>query len=118
MKSTTIYGIVAVTGIGMIPVVAESIIFGKDHVLTELDQEFQAVYEACVTTLRQVGELSNENKENGIIKGKASGCSINIKLTKTKQGKTQITLSARKLLLPKQKIADGILHEITQNLKN
>ncbi len=84
MKSTTIYGIVAVTGIGMIPAAAESIIFGKDHVLTELDQEFQAVYEACVTTLRQVGELSKENKENGIIKGKASGCSINIMLTKTK----------------------------------
>ncbi len=117
LKSTAIYGIAAVTGIGMIPIAAESILFGKGYALTELDQNFQIVYEACVTTLRKVGEVSNENKEDWIIKGEASGCNISIKLTTTKDGKTQIKVSARKLLLPKQKIAGGILHEITQNLK-
>ncbi len=117
LKSSAIYGIAAVTGIGMIPLAAESILFGKDYALTEFDQGFQAVYEACVTTLRKVGEVSKENKDDGIIKGKAGDCSISIELTKTKNGKPQIKVSARKLLLPKQKIAGGILHEITQNLK-
>jgi len=117
LKSSAIYGIAAATGIGIVPVVAGSILFGKDHALAELDQELQAVYEACVATLRKVGRLSKDNKEKGIIKGKASGCNISIKLTKTQHDKTKIKVSARKLLLPKPKIAGGILHEITQNLK-
>ncbi len=117
LKSTAMYGIAAMTGIGMIPVAAESILFGKGSALTELDQDIQTVYETSVTTLRKVGEVGKENKENRTIKGKASGCNINIKLTATKDGKTQIKVSAKKLLVPKQKIAGGILHEITQNLK-
>lgn len=117
LKSAAIYGIAAVTGIGMIPVSAGTILFGKDHALTELDQDFDAVYEACVTALMKVGEVSKENKEKEIIEGKASGCSISIELTKTKHGKTQVKVSARKLFWPKPKIAGGILHEITQNLK-
>jgi len=117
LKSSAIYGIAAITGIGTIPVAAGTILFGKDHALAELDQDFQAVHEACVATLRKLGEVGKENKESGIIKGKASGCSISIELTKTKQGKTQVKVSARKLFWPKPKIAGGILHELTQNLK-
>ncbi len=117
LKSTATYGIAAATGVGIIPLTAGSILFGKDHALTELDQDLQTVYETGVTTLRKVGEVSKENRKNWIIKGKASGCSISIKLTKTEHGKTKINVSARKLLLPKPKIAGGILHEITQNLK-
>ena len=118
LKSAAIYGIASITGIGMIPVAAGAILFGKDHALTELDQDSRVVYEACVATLRKLGEVSRENKENGIIKGKASGCSISIELTKTKHEKIQVKVSARKLLWPKPKIAGGILHEITQNLKD
>ncbi|MCR4288930.1 MAG: DUF3568 domain-containing protein [Candidatus Scalindua sp.] len=89
LQSAAIYGITAITGIGMIPVAAGAILFGKDHALAELDQDSQAVYDACTATLRKLGEVSKENKENGIIKGKASGCSISIELTKTKQNKTK-----------------------------
>ncbi len=117
LKSTAMYGIVAATGVGMIPLTAGSILFGKDHALIELDQDLQAVYETCVTTLREVGEVSKENREGWIIKGKASGCKISIKLTKTEHGKTEVKVDVRKLLLPKPKIAGGILHEIIQNLK-
>lgn len=116
LKSTAMYGIAAATGVGMIPLTAGSILFGKNHALTELDQDLQTVYKTCVTTLREVGKVSKENEENWIIKGKASGCNISIKLTKTKDGKTEAKVSARKLMLPKPKIAGGILHEITQNL--
>ncbi|KHE91829.1 MAG: DUF3568 family protein [Candidatus Scalindua rubra] len=114
LKSSAIYGIAAITGIGTIPVAAGAILFGKDHAIAEFDQDFQTVYDACIATLRKLGEVS---KENGIIKGKASGCSISIELTKTKQDKTQVKVSGRKLFWPKPKIAGGILHEITQNLK-
>ncbi len=117
LKSTAMYGFAAATGVGMIPLTAGSIFFGKNHAFTELDQDLQAVYKTCVTTLRKVGEVSKEDKENWIIKGKASGCNINIKLTKTEHGKTEAKVTAKKLLLPKPKIASGILHEITQNLK-
>lgn len=117
LKSTAMYSIAAATGIGLVPMTAGSILFGKNHALTELDQDLQTVYETCITTLREVGEVNKEDKERWIIKGKASGCSIGIKLTKTEHGKTQIKVSAKKLLLPKPKIAGGILHEITQNLK-
>ncbi|MBC8549066.1 MAG: hypothetical protein H8D23_05390 [Candidatus Brocadiales bacterium] len=117
LKSAAIYGIAAITGIGTIPVSAGVILFGKDHALAELDQDSQTVYDACIATLRKLGEVSEENKENGIIKGKASGCSISIELTKTKQDKAQVKVSARKLFWPKPQIAGGILHEIAQNLK-
>jgi len=117
LKSGTIYGVAAATGIGMVPLATKSILFGKDYALTELDQNLQEVYETCVATLKKIGEVSKENKEKGIIKGKASGCGISIKLTQTKQDKTQIKVSARKRLLSKPETAGGILHEITKNLK-
>ncbi len=117
LKSAAMYGIAAATGIGLVPMTAGSILFGKNHAFTELNQDLQEVYETCVISLKEVGEVSKENKENWIINGKASGCSISIKLTKTKQGKTEIKVTAKKLLLPKPKIAGGILHEITENLK-
>ncbi len=117
LKNAAMYGIAGMTGIGMIPLTAGSILFGKDHAIIELDQDFQAVYETCVITLSKVGKISKENKENRTIKGKASGCSISIELTRTKHGKTEVKVSARKLLIPKPKIAGGILHEITQDLK-
>ncbi len=118
LKSAAIYGIAAVTGVGIIPVTAGSILFGKDHAIIELDQGFQAVYEASVATLEKVGKISKENKDNRTIEGKASGCNISIELTITSHDKTEVKVSARKLLLPKPKIAGGILHEITQSIKN
>ena len=117
VKSTTVYSVAAVTGVGMIPLATGSMLFGKDHASIELDQGLQAVYETCITTIREVGEVSKEDREHWIVKGKASGCRINIKLKKTEHGKTETKVTARKLLLPKPKIAGGILHEITQNLK-
>ncbi len=117
LKSTAMYGIAAATGIGLVPMTAGSILFGKNHALTELDQDLKTVYETCVATLREVGGVSKEDRESWTIKGKASGCTISIKLTKAKDGKTEAKVSAKKLLLPKPKIAGGILHEITENLK-
>ncbi len=117
LKSTAMYSIAAATGVGMIPLTTGSILFGKDHAVVELDQDIQAVYETCITTIREVGEVGKEDREHWVIKGKASGCSIKIKLKKTEHGKIEAKVTARKLLLPKPKIAGGILHEITQNLK-
>ncbi|MCP4255230.1 MAG: hypothetical protein GY775_17845 [Candidatus Scalindua sp.] len=117
LKSTAMYGIAAATGIGLVPVTAGSIISGNNHAITEFDQDLQAVYETCVATLKEVGEVSNENRENWTVKGKASGCSISIKLTKTEHGKTEVKVTAKKKIFPKPKIAGGILHEITENLK-
>lgn len=117
LKSTVMYSVAASTGVGMIPLTTGSILFGKDHAAIELDQSLQAVYETCIATIREVGEVSKEDREHWVIKGEASGCSIKIKLKKTEHGKTEVKVTARKLLLPKPKIAGGILHEITQNLK-
>ncbi len=117
IQAAAIYSAAAMTGIGAVPVVARAILFGKDSAEAVYHKGFDAVYNACLTVLKNGGTLTTENRSNGMIKGEVSSSSITIQVEKTPDRTVKVIVSARKMMLPKPETAAGVLYQISERLK-
>ncbi|MCD4779663.1 MAG: AsmA family protein [Candidatus Omnitrophica bacterium] len=121
MKGTTIrgakiYAIAMFTGVGFLPAVGANVLFSEDSARALFHESVDTVYETAVSTIRSMGQLKSENREKGVVRGNVQGASIAIKI-REKEGQPELTVSARKMMLPKPKIAQGVLYEIQNALK-
>ncbi|MBN1521547.1 MAG: AsmA family protein [Candidatus Aureabacteria bacterium] len=116
IKGAAIYGAATVLGVGLLPVGAAAVLIKKDSASAYFVEDFEHVYSAAITVLKTMGEVSEQNRQEGVIRGKASGCKVTIEIS-ADYDKTGITVSARKMLLPQPEIAGGILHEISRLLE-
>ena len=117
IKGAAIYGAAALTGVGLVPVVAGSILLGKDNVEKEFGGGYPRVYDACLAVLQQGGSVKSEDRGGGMITGEVPGGSVTIRLEKDSGGKVKVTVSARKMMLPKPDVAGGVLYQISERLK-
>ena len=93
------------------------VLMSKDSSDQEFGIDYDKVYAACVEVLQNMGEISKEDKESGVISGKVKGSNISIKIERKDSGKTHVEISARKYMIPKPEIAGGLLYEISNKLK-
>ncbi|MBU1125926.1 MAG: hypothetical protein KKC84_07855, partial [Candidatus Omnitrophica bacterium] len=63
------------------------------------------------------GEIRRENKRGGIINAEVQGAGVVLKFKALTPKTTQLTISARKFMLPKRAIASGILYQIAQEMQ-
>jgi uncharacterized protein involved in outer membrane biogenesis len=117
IKGAKIYGVTAILGTALLPVGVAAVLIGKDSYQADFALAYDKVYSTSVKVVKQMGKLTKEDKNKGVIKGKVSGSNITVKLERKTQKSVQVTVSARKLLIPKPKVAGGVLHEITEKLK-
>ena len=117
IKGAGIYGAAALTGIALLPVAAGTTIFGKDHVQEDINAPIDLVYTLSLGILKKSGKVNKEDMANGIIDAEVSGASVALKLKQISSRVTQVTISARKALLPKPEIAGGILYQIKEKIK-
>ena len=101
----------------MLPVGVAAVLIGKDSYQADFALAYDKIYNTSIKVVKQMGELTKEDSSKGVIKGKVSGSNITVKLERKTQKSIQVTVSARKLLIPKPKVAGGVLHEITEKLK-
>jgi hypothetical protein len=121
IKGAKTYGATAVlgtvVGVTFLPVSVAAVLIGKDSYQADFDLAYDKIYNTSIKVVKQMGELTKEDSGKGIIKGKVSGSNITVKLERKTQKSIQVTVSAKKLLIPKPKVAGGVLHEITEKLK-
>jgi len=117
MTGAKIYAAAAILGVGFLPAGIAGVLIAKDSGVREFNSELTKVYEAVLKTIQESGELKSENRESGIIKAKIDGADIAIVLRVIEEQKTEVTVSARKMMLPKPKIANGILYQISEIVK-
>lgn len=117
IKGAAIYGVATLLGTAVLPVGVASVFVGKDSAQSELKIDYDTAFDAALSILKDRGKVSKDNKESGVIKGTSSGCKIAIKVERSENNAVKITVSARKMLLPKPKIAGGILHSIEETLE-
>jgi len=120
INGAKIYGlssIASLAGVGFLPAGVATLLVSKDHSLEEFDVSFNEAYQASLAVVKEQGKLEKENFKKGTIKGKIDGYDIAISVKEGGEKKTSVTVSARKLLLPKPKIAAGIIHQIFVKLK-
>jgi len=116
IKDAEIYGVVALAGVAMLPVAVVATFTAKDSVEQIIDASFEKVYTKSLEQLKLMGTITDQDVSSGVIKANVHGSKVALKLKKTDNNKTKITISARKYLLPQPDIAGGVLFQILQKL--
>ncbi|MBM3244172.1 MAG: hypothetical protein FJZ15_00045 [Candidatus Omnitrophica bacterium] len=116
IKSAGIYGVASFTGVAFAPVAAAFIFTSKDYTEMKFYSSSDKVFDAALSAIKTLGEVSNADKKTGIITGKIRDADIKLELKKG-NGKTDVKATARKLLFPSPQISGGLIYEISQILK-
>ena len=124
IEGMAVFGLVAVAGSAVagpviIPVgIAAIVLSGKDSYTVIVEEAHDDVYDACMKSAKEMGENISESEPPGVIRVKVPGASVMIKIVKQNNKETKLTVSARKLMMSKPRIAAGALCNIYQNLKS
>ncbi len=117
IKGAEIYGVAAVLGVAALPVGVASVFISRDSAKADFQTSHERAYKVSLETMDELGDIIKSDEQAGYIKGQIHGIEVVIKISKNTEKKIDIAVSARKYMLPKPKIAEGVLYEITQNLK-
>ena len=64
-----------------------------------------------------MGNITSKDSKNNLIEAKIDGASVSVRIEKGEEKNSKVTISARKYMIPKKKIAEGVLFELKNNLK-
>jgi uncharacterized protein involved in outer membrane biogenesis len=116
IKGAQIYGVAMLAGTAILPAALAATFISKDHATADFSSSPNHTYEASLEALRFLGKVIKEYKDKKTIEGDVDGTQINIKIKENKDKKTNISVTARKHLLPKPEVAGGVLYIIDQKI--
>ncbi len=116
IQGAAIYGVSALAGMAILPVAVIATFTSKDSAEYDFSSELEQVYEISRETVQKMGKIVNFNKSQGLITGEVNGAQVTLKVQK-KQNKVNLSVSARKYLLPKPEIASGIIYTVLERIK-
>ena len=116
IKGAKIYAAATVLGAAFLPAGVVGVLVGKDSSTAEYKADYDELYDVSLSVINEIGELKNEDRGKGVIKAKVNGSDVAIKMEKTPEQKIQVTISARKLMLPKPEVAGGIQYRISERM--
>lgn len=116
-KGAALYGATAIAGAAVLPVGVTAVLVGKDSSAAEFPVSAEKAFAMSKEVLAAMGQVTMEDSGTGVLKARVQGCDVALKVVAQQAGGVQVTVSARKLLIPKPEIAGGVLHEITQKLQ-
>lgn len=114
IKGAKIYGVATVLGAGFLPAGIAGTLLGKDSARTEFGVSFDRVYQSALDILRENGTITGTSRTDGMIKADVNGHNVTAKITKLEQGKTEVVITARKFLIPRPELVQGILYQIQE----
>lgn len=117
LKSAGIYAAATILGVGFLPAGVAGVLISKDSGLEEYNADMKKTYATVLNVLTKMGSIVSEDASGGVIKAKVDGCDVIAKLTKLDGKKTEVEVSARKLMIPKAEVAHGVLYEVSKILK-
>ncbi len=117
IKGAKIYAASALLGAGFLPVGVAGVLLGETGDTAEYNADFNKTFKAVLTVVQQMGDIKTEDSTSGVIKAKVDGADVTVRVIKVENKKTEVKISARKLMVPKPKIARGVLHQISEKLK-
>ncbi|TAN60769.1 hypothetical protein EPN16_04565 [bacterium] len=118
IKGAKIYALSGLAGVSVFsPVGAALVLAGKDSAEASFGKSYGQVYESSLEIMNKNVKVQLEDRGTGIIKGEADNVNVTVKIAQINEKSVRVTVTARKYILPKPKIASGILYEISQKLK-
>ncbi len=116
IKNAQIYGVAMLSGVAFLPVAVAATFIGQDSVQEIVHANFDHVYKISLEVVGRMGKISKDDASNGAIKANIKGSNIALALKKKSDNETEITISARKYMLPQPDIAGGVLYQILDKL--
>lgn len=89
----------------------------SDSVKGYFDTSFSRAYKVSLKTAKSLGSVNMEDEVGGWIKFDSQAYNVAIHIEKSTEKTVQITVSARKHILPKVQFAKDILAKISKKLK-
>jgi hypothetical protein len=117
IKGATIYGIAALAGSAILPVAVATTFLGKDSSVVEFKAGFDKAYEASLDAMKRSGKVKKAEKTSGVISADVEGADVSLEVKALAAGTARVTVSARKLMMPKPEIAAGILYKVEKELE-
>lgn len=93
-----------------------AIVIAQDSATTSVDMNFRHVWSVANAQMRKLGEVEKSFQKLGEIKGKVEGAHVTVKISRLTEKTVDITVTARKNLLPDTTLAQAILTSILRNL--
>ena len=103
----------AVLGVGFLPAAVLGVIVSKDSATAEVSSNFGKVFAVSENFIKEKGSLKQSDKDQGLIIGDIDGVNLKIKIEKISAGKTRLTVSAHKYMIPKREFASGVIYQIS-----
>ena len=116
IRGAEIYGVAIFAGVAILPVAVVATLISKDSVQQIINANFEHTYAISLDVVKRMGTITKEDESSGVIKADINGSSVALKIGKSADNKTEITISARKYFLPKPDIAGGVLYQILDKL--
>lgn len=117
IRGAGIFAAEALLGIGFLPAVAISVAIAQDDVKSDLNYSFDRVYQESLKLVKDLGSVKNADSVKGQILAKVYGADITMNIQDEGWNKSSIRIKARKYMLAKLEIANGLLYQLTERLK-
>lgn len=118
IEGARVYAASAIMGVGFLPAGVAITLLGKDNATQVFKMPFDKTFDASLKAMTSLGTIKNDDRTNGIISANmADKTNITIRISTTADNSTEVSVSAKKFILPKPEIAKGILFEISEKLK-
>ncbi len=117
IKGAAIYGAASVLGVAFLPAGVAGVLLGNDSASNDFALKIDEVFKVTLETIKEMGSVSKEDSVKGLIKAKVKGASVTIKVVQKDEKNVNVTISSRKMMIPKPAISEGVLYGITQKLK-
>lgn len=117
IKSLGLSAAATMLGVGFFPAAIVGVIVGKDSSKAEFGQSADKVFDTAAAVLKQYGEIKEQDKKAGLLKGRYEGADITVMIGKGETKRSKASVSARKYMLPKPEIAGGFVYQLQERLK-
>ncbi len=117
LKGAAIFGAATVLGLGFMPAGIAGILLSNDSGTAYFQAGLDQVRTVVREILRKSGHITQDNKATGTIKATVQRNNIAVTIKQKNDILVEVKVSARKLLIPKPQVAQGILYEITEQLR-
>ena len=98
--------------------VAGGYAISKDSVKNNYDLSQDRVYKASLVVLKEMGQVTSEDKKNGVLEGKIEDVDATVTVKPLTQKTVELKVSARnKIKMPAVDVAQEVYNKIDERLK-
>lgn len=118
IKGAKVYALSGLAGVSVFsPVGAALVLAGKDSAQASFDESYDKVYEISLEVMKEGGKVQFEDVSAGDIRGEVNKVNVTVKIIKKDAKTVQVSVAARKYLLPKPQVASSVIYQIAEKLK-